>query len=328
MPWYEFVIPLTVGTEGAAKHLLAVWQWSIKVQGRDICPPTPMALNIGKFMTREEVLEGVDDSLWFVAYSHTLQQVGEAVCRQQWEWPVGRMPEVGVSPLVHAFWEETGIQLSMSCVKLCWELPLRGVFRRRERGLVAHAITFVDDVAMHVPSLNTWDQFVWLPAVAMPWTAMEVEQYSYHCGQAIDLRPIMQVTEFRVTDEVGTYLCAAQALVFKGSVLTYNPARDEVEWVPACGITDNLSLVEEKSAMALANYVPRASQEGAHIARLGAHHLVSWPNDSSLQEEEQEEEEEHKEVEEQGEVGPELPSGGVELEQGETEQEAKPHRQQ
>ena len=29
VPWYEFVIPLTVGTEGAAlslaKHLLAVW---------------------------------------------------------------------------------------------------------------------------------------------------------------------------------------------------------------------------------------------------------------------------------------------------------------
>ena len=67
VPWYEFVIPLMVGTEGTAlplaKHLLVVWRWSIKVQGQDVCPPALTALNIGQFMTREEVLEGVDNSL-------------------------------------------------------------------------------------------------------------------------------------------------------------------------------------------------------------------------------------------------------------------------
>ena len=169
VPWYEFIIPLMVGTEGAAlslaKRLLTVWQWSIKVQGQDVCPPTLMALNIGQFMTREEVLEGVDNPLWFVAYSRALQRVGEVVRRWQWEWPVEKMPEVGVSPLVHAFWEETGVELTTSCVKLCWELPPRGVFKRRERGPVAYAITFVDDVALQVPSLDALDQFVWLPAV-------------------------------------------------------------------------------------------------------------------------------------------------------------------
>ena len=94
-------------------------------------------------MTREEVLEGVDDPLWFAAYSHALQQVSEAVHGRRWECPVGKMPEVGVSPVVHAFWEETGIKLTVACIKLCWELPLRNVFRRRERGSVAYAITFV-----------------------------------------------------------------------------------------------------------------------------------------------------------------------------------------
>ena len=43
VPWYELVIPLMVGTEGAAlslaKHLLAVWRWSVKVLGWDVCPP-------------------------------------------------------------------------------------------------------------------------------------------------------------------------------------------------------------------------------------------------------------------------------------------------
>ena len=167
---------------------------------------------------------------------------------------------------------------------------------------------------------------------------MEVEQYGYHCSQAVDLGPVMLVTQFRVTDEAGTYLCVVRALVFEGSILAYNPTRDEVEWVPACGITNDLSWAEEKSAMALANYVPRVSQEVAHRAGLEAHHLVSWPDDSSSQEEEeedeqeedeqeedeQEEEDEHKETEEHGEAGPESLSSDVALEQGKTEQEAKP----
>ena len=55
VPWAKCVIPLTVGTEDAAmslvKHLLTIWQWSIKVQGQDVCPPALMALNIGQFMT-------------------------------------------------------------------------------------------------------------------------------------------------------------------------------------------------------------------------------------------------------------------------------------
>ena len=71
VPWYEYVIPLMVGTEGMAlslaKRLLTVWQWSIKVQGWDVCLPALMALNIRQFMTREEVLECVDDSPWFAA---------------------------------------------------------------------------------------------------------------------------------------------------------------------------------------------------------------------------------------------------------------------
>ena len=172
VPWYDLIIPLMVGAKGAAmslaKHLLTIWQWSIKVQGWDIYLPTLMALNIGQFMTREEVLENVDDSLWFTAYSHALQRVGEAAHGRQWQWPRGKAREVGVSALVRAFWEETGNKLTTSCTKLCWELPLRGVFRRRERGAISHVITFLDDVSLCVPSLDAWDQSVWPLGMAMP----------------------------------------------------------------------------------------------------------------------------------------------------------------
>ena len=62
VPWYELVIPLMVGTEGTAlalaKHLLMMWRWSVKVLGQDVCPPALTALNIRKFMTKEEVMGG------------------------------------------------------------------------------------------------------------------------------------------------------------------------------------------------------------------------------------------------------------------------------
>ena len=199
--------------------------------------------------------------------------------------------------------------------------------------MISHAITFLDDVAMRVPTLDAWDQFVWLPSAAMPWATTEVEQYGYRHGHTIDLGPVMPATQFRVTDEEGTYLCVVWALVYEGSILPYNPTRDEVVWVPIHGITNDLSWTEERSAVALANYVPCIPQEVAHIAGLGAHCHMSWPSNSSSEEEDDEQTEEeddepegdeHGEAEGQGEVDPKLPSGSTVLKQGETEQEAKP----
>ena len=159
----------------------------------------------------------------------------------------------------------------------------------------------------------------------MPQALMEAKQYSYCHGQTIDLGPIMLGMQFRMTDEAGTYLCAVQALVFEGSILAYNPTRDEVEWVPTWGLANYLTWAEEKSAIALANYVPHALQKVAHIVQLGAHRLVSWPTDSSTLEEEDEgqEEEEQEEKEEWEEV-----DADAELKQGEGDGEPEPSRRQ
>ena len=86
--------------------------------------------------------------------------------------------------------------------------------------------------------------------------------------------------------------------------------------------------------MVLANYVPCISQEVACIAGLRTHCLMSWANDSSLEEEddgqaeeeddrqaeeEDEWEEDPADIEEQGEVSPEPSSSSTRLEQGEME---------
>ena len=105
---------LMMGAEGTvlslAKCLLTIWQWSARVQGKDICPPAPTVLNIGQLMTWDEAQTDVDNSLWFKAYSCALQRVGEAVCSRQWQWPKEK---------VRVFWEETGMELAASCMRWC-----------------------------------------------------------------------------------------------------------------------------------------------------------------------------------------------------------------
>ena len=71
--------------------------------------------------------------------------------------------------------------------------------------MISHAITFLDDVVVRIPSLDTWDQFVWLLGGVMPQATTEVEQYGYHHSHTIDLSPVMPATQLRVTDEEGTY---------------------------------------------------------------------------------------------------------------------------
>ena len=62
--------------------------------------------------------------------------------------------------------------------------------------------------------------------------------------------------------------------MFEGSILAYNPAKDEVEWFPTCGLTNDLNWTEERSTMAIANYVPCVPQEAAQIVGLGACRLL------------------------------------------------------
>ena len=147
-------------------------------------------------------------------------------------------------------------------------------------------ITFLDELVVWVPTLDTWDQLVWLPAVAVPWALTEAELYGYCRGQVVDLSPMIPVTQYWVTEEGGAYLCVARGLVFKGSVLAYNPTINEVEWIPVCGLTNDLTWAKERSAVALVNYVPCAPAEVAQIAKLGARQIVSCLNSSSSEEDE------------------------------------------
>ena len=217
VPWYKLVTPLTSGAEGAAlslaKRLVAAWQWNIKVCGEDDWPPAPSVLNIGQFITDEEVARGMGKPHWFVAYSHALQRVGEVACGRKWEWPRREALEIKVPALVCTFWCETDVDLTMVSVKVCWEPTPRALYHP-----TMHVVSYLNELAVHVPTLEAWDQMVWLTMVAILHTLPEAELYGYCRGQAVDLSPVMPAAQFRVMEEGGAYLCTARALVFEGSI--------------------------------------------------------------------------------------------------------------
>ena len=62
---------------------------------------------------------------------------------------------------------------------------------------------------------------------------------------------------------------------------------NEAEWVPVCGLANDLSWAKGRSAVALANYVPHVPAKAARIARLGASRIVSCPGKDSTSEEEE-----------------------------------------
>ena len=273
VPWYELVTLLTSGAESMAlslaKHLLMAWWWNIKVRWEDD-PPALTILNIGQFMT--------DDPL---------QWVSKVAHGQKWGWSSREALEVKASPLVCTFWCKTDTDLTVASIKLCWEPTPRALYRQRESGPTTHIITFLDELAVCVPGLNAWDQLVWLSMAAIPPALTETELYGYCHGQAVDLSPMMLEAQFQVTEEEGAYLCIVRALVFEGSVLAYNPTMNEVEWVPVHGLANDLTWAEERSAVALANYVLHIPAEAAWISRLRAHQIVSCPDNSSTSEEEE-----------------------------------------
>ena len=171
----------------------------------------------------------------------------------------------------------------MASVKHCWEPTPRTLHHQRDNGPTAHVISCLDELAVCVPTSEAWDEMVWPTMVAIPQVPTKAKSYSYCWGQAVDLCPMMIAMQFHVTNERGDYLCTVRALVFERSILTYNLALNEAEWIPMRGLANDLSWAKERSVVALANYVPCALKETERIARLRVGRVVSCPsNDSSM----------------------------------------------
>ena len=200
--------------------------------------------------------------------SHTGSWPTPVHCRG---WEVRKeAQEIKASLLMCAFWHKTDVDLTIGSIKHCWEPALRTLHHQRENSPTTHIISYLGELAVHVPTREAWDQMVWPTRAAIPHVPTEVESCNYCLGQVVDLSPMMPAVQFSVTEERGTYLCTTRVLVFKGSILTYNPTLNEAEWEPMHGLADNVSWAEERSAVALANYILCTAAEAERIPRLGA----------------------------------------------------------
>ena len=122
--------------------------------------------------------------------------MGEAVTRRKWAWLAKEGLEVKISPLVLAFWRETGVDLTLASLKLCWEVTPCTIYRKVEEGMIGHMISFLDELAIHVPSHKVWDQFTWPPLAAVPQALHKPELYGYCHGQMVDMGPVLPAAQF------------------------------------------------------------------------------------------------------------------------------------
>ena len=99
---------------------------------------------------------------WFGAYSHTLQRVGKAARIRKWDARQEAL-EIKASPLVHAFWYETEIDLTMASIKRCWEPTPGTLHHQRDNGPTAHIISYLNELAVRITTSEAWDKMVGQP---------------------------------------------------------------------------------------------------------------------------------------------------------------------
>ena len=109
--------------------------------------------------------------------------------------------EIKASPLVCAFWHETDVDVMMASIKHCW-WPTHGTLHhQRDNVPTAHIISYLNELAVCLPTSEAWDELVWLTTVAIPRVPTEAESYGYCWGQVVDLGPVMLAVQFHVTNE-------------------------------------------------------------------------------------------------------------------------------
>ena len=103
------------------------------------------------------------------------------------------------------------------------------------------------------------------PQSIMPVSPHERTSMGYLQGCITELGSTMPPMQFRISHPSRAFICFARGLVFEGSVLAYDPTTNQAEWIPVRVMAPDLSLAEERSALALCNLVLRDEDEAEEM---------------------------------------------------------------
>ena len=157
--------------------------------------------------------------LWIEAYACALQRVAEASVGRRWITYKGiRVPKI--SRVVEAFLDATGTRVPLDKIRQCWparhaEMPMQNL-----DGIRQNIVYKLDEVATLFTSPITWDPFVFPLTDDVCWRE---EALCYRPGKTLDVGTRMPGFKLMLQDDKGEYPYSGRALIFKGSMLVYDP---------------------------------------------------------------------------------------------------------
>ena len=99
----------------------------------------------------------------------------------------------------------------------------------------------LDEVATRCASPIAWDPFVFPLTDDTCWRE---EALCYRPGKTLNIGARMPGFKLMLQDDKGEYPYSGRALIFKGSMLVYDPQRDIAQWVPVRGTSSTLTMPE------------------------------------------------------------------------------------
>ena len=154
------------------------------------------------------------------------QHMGEAANRRTWR-PHGRHFTPQISLLVDAFLEVTNAEEMEADVMCCLSEPLKTILLQRNEGAFAHDVSYLNNLAQHLPTRKAWDELVCPPPPAVPLTLCWSRHLGYIQGPVMEFGPALPSTQFRVSQPGRQFICVARGLLFEGSMLAYDPLSNE-----------------------------------------------------------------------------------------------------
>ena len=89
----------------------------------------------------------------------------------------------------------------MASIKHYWWPTSGTLHHQRDNGPTTHIISYLKELAVHLPTSEALDKLVWPSMAATLQIPTKAKSYGYCWGQAVDLGSVMLAVQFCVTNE-------------------------------------------------------------------------------------------------------------------------------